>query len=103
MGPTKLKNTVLSPAEEAVIVEFRSGTLLPLDDVMGCLRHKHCETDLFKPAPLLGSGMAFHGCQLARSKSLARDEFAPSKIGYVPIDSAELHPAEGKVNEIPGL
>jgi hypothetical protein len=38
MGPTKPKSTVLSPAEEAVIVAFRKGTLLPLDDVMGCLR-----------------------------------------------------------------
>jgi hypothetical protein len=38
MGPTKPKSTVLSPAEEAVIVAFRKRTLLPLDDVMGCLR-----------------------------------------------------------------
>jgi len=38
MGPAKPKSTVLSPAEEAVIVEFRRRTLLPLDDVMGCLR-----------------------------------------------------------------
>ena len=38
MGPSKPKSTVLSPAEEAVIVEFRRRTLLPLDDVMGCLR-----------------------------------------------------------------
>ena len=38
MGPTKPKSTVLSPAEETVIVAFRKRTLLPLDDVMGCLR-----------------------------------------------------------------
>jgi len=38
MGPTKPKSTVLSPAEEAVIVEFRRRTLLPLDDLMGRLR-----------------------------------------------------------------
>lgn len=38
MGPGQPKSTVLSPAEEAVIVEFRRRTLLPLDDVMGCLR-----------------------------------------------------------------
>src|SRR3954449_8452438 len=37
MGP-KSKSTVLTPAEEAVIVEFRRRTLLPLDDVMGCLK-----------------------------------------------------------------
>ena len=39
MGPAKPKSTVLSPAEAGgSIVEFRRGTLLPLDDVMGCLR-----------------------------------------------------------------
>ena len=36
-GP-KPKSTVLSPAEEAIIVEFRRRTLLPLDDVLGCLK-----------------------------------------------------------------
>ncbi|CAM3827880.1 hypothetical protein POHY109586_23725 [Polaromonas hydrogenivorans] len=30
MGPTKPKSTVLSPADEAVIVEFRRRTLLAL-------------------------------------------------------------------------
>ena len=37
MGPQP-KSTVLTPAEEAVIVEFRRRTLLPLDDILGCLR-----------------------------------------------------------------
>jgi len=37
MGP-KRHSTVLTEAEEAVIVEFRRRTLLPLDDVMGCLK-----------------------------------------------------------------
>ena len=37
MGP-KLKSTVLTPSEEAVIVEFRGRTRLPLDDVLGCLK-----------------------------------------------------------------
>ena len=37
MGPSMPKSTLLSPAEEAVIVEFRRKTLLLLDDVMGCL------------------------------------------------------------------
>jgi hypothetical protein len=52
MGPTKPKSTVLSPAEEAVIVEFRRRTLLPLDDMMGCLRQKHSQTDPFESASL---------------------------------------------------
>jgi hypothetical protein len=37
MGP-KAKSTVLTPTEEAIIVEFRYRTLLPLDDVLGCLK-----------------------------------------------------------------
>ena len=37
MGP-KPKSTVLTAAEEAVIVEFRRRTPLPLDDVLGCLK-----------------------------------------------------------------
>ena len=38
MGPHRPRSTVLTEAEEAVVVEFRRRTLLPLDDVLGCLR-----------------------------------------------------------------
>jgi len=38
MGPRFSKSTVLTPAEEAIVVAFRQKTLLPLDDVLGCLR-----------------------------------------------------------------
>jgi transposase-like protein len=38
MGPTAPKSTVLTPAEEVIVVAFRQKTLLPLDDVLGCLR-----------------------------------------------------------------
>ena len=34
----KPRSTVLTEAEEAMVVEFRRRTLLPLDDVMGCLK-----------------------------------------------------------------
>ena len=37
MGPKTPKSTVLTPAEEAIVVAFRQKTLLPLDDVLGCL------------------------------------------------------------------
>jgi hypothetical protein len=37
MGPKAPKSTVLTPAEEAIVVAFRQKTLLPLDDVLGCL------------------------------------------------------------------
>ena len=35
MGPNIPKSTVLSPAEEAIVVAFRHKTLLPLDDELG--------------------------------------------------------------------
>ena len=38
MGPSAPHSTVLTLVEEAMIVEFRRRTLLPLDDVLGCLR-----------------------------------------------------------------
>src|SRR5215207_7344267 len=38
MGPRRPRSTVLTEAEEAIVVEFRRRTLLPLDDVLGCLR-----------------------------------------------------------------
>src|ERR687886_884582 len=38
MGPRQPRSSVLTEAEEAVVVEFRRRTLLPLDDVLGCLR-----------------------------------------------------------------
>ncbi len=38
MGHRDPRSTVLTLAEEAVVVEFRRRTLLPLDDVLGCLK-----------------------------------------------------------------
>ena len=38
MGPRSPRSTVLTFIEEAMIVEFRRRTLLPLDDVRGCLK-----------------------------------------------------------------
>jgi hypothetical protein len=32
MGPKAPRSTVLTPAEEAIVVAFRQKTLLPLDD-----------------------------------------------------------------------
>ena len=97
MGPSQPKSTVLSPAEEAVIVEFRRRTLLPLDDVMGCLRES---------IPKL-SRSSLHRCLLRHGisrlpasdiKTTGRGKFAPTEIGYVHIDIAELRLAEGKLN-----
>jgi hypothetical protein len=38
MGPARPRSSVRSEAEEAIIVAFRRRTLLPLDEVLGCLR-----------------------------------------------------------------
>ena len=81
MGPSQPKSTVLSPAEEAVIVEFRRRTLLPLDDVMGCLRES---------IPRL-SRSGLHRClrrhgisRLPASdiKVSGKGKFAPTAMGY---------------------
>src|SRR3954449_5915017 len=37
-GAERSRSTVLTPVEEAMVVEFRRRTLLPLDDVLGGLR-----------------------------------------------------------------
>jgi transposase InsO family protein len=96
MGPRRPRSTVLSEVEEAIIVEFRRRTLLPLDDVLGCLRDA---------IPKL-SRSALHRCLVRHGISrLPRDEekaskrqhFAETAIGYVHIDVCELRLAEGKL------
>lgn len=96
MGPHVPRSSVLTPAEEAMIVEFRRRTLLPLDDVMGCL---------MDAIPKL-TRSALHRC-LQRNgisrlpedteKASKRGRFAETKIGYVHIDSCEFRHAEGRL------
>jgi hypothetical protein len=40
MGPRRVHSAALSPLQETTVVEFRRRTLLPLDDVLGCLREQ---------------------------------------------------------------
>lgn len=95
MGPKKPKSTVLTSAEEAIIVEFRRRTLLPLDDVMGCLRDA---------IPNL-SRSALHRClqrhgisRLPKAETAeTRKRFKTYEIGYVHIDSCEIRHADGKL------
>ncbi len=96
MGPSRPRSSVLTEAEEAIVVEFRRRTLLPLDDVLGCLR---------ETIPKL-SRSALHRCLVRHGISrLPRDEekaskrqrFAETTIGYVHIDVCELRLAEGKL------
>jgi transposase InsO family protein len=96
MGPRRPRSTVLTEAEEAIVVEFRRRTLLPLDDVLGCLR---------EAIPTL-SRSALHRClqrhgisRLPRDeeKTSRRKRFAETAIGYVHIDVCELRLAQGKL------
>ena len=96
MGPAKPRSTVLTEAEEAMVVEFRRRTLLPLDDVLGCLRES---------IPKL-TRSALHRCLqrhgISRlpqddTKASKRLRFAETTIGYVHIDVCELRLADGKL------
>ncbi len=97
MGPTAPHSTVLTAAEEAMVVEFRRRTLLPLDDVLGCLRDS---------IPKL-TRSSLHRClerhNISRlpenpDKASKRGKFAKTAIGYVHIDISELRLAQGKLN-----
>jgi hypothetical protein len=87
--------TVLTPAEEAIVVEFRRRTLLRLDDVMGCLKDTI-------PSP---SRSALHRClqrhgisRLPKAETAeTRKRFKAYEIGYVHIDSCEVRHADGKL------
>ena len=94
MGP-RPKSTVLTPAEEAVIVEFRRRTLLPLDDVLGCLR----DTIPNLSRSALHRCLQRHGISRlpAGDPTATRKRFKSYDIGYVHIDSAELNHADGKL------
>ncbi len=96
MGPKVPRSTVLTPLEEAVIVAVRQKTMLPLDDVLGCLRDT---------IPNL-SRSALHRClQRHGISQLPREEMADKRsrfkayaIGYVHIDSCELRHTDGKLH-----
>ena len=96
MGPSRPRSSVLTEAEGAIVVEFRRRTLLPLDDVLGCLR---------ETIPTL-SRSALHRCLRRHGisrlpqgdeKASKRMRFAETKIGYVHIDVCELRLSTGKL------
>ena len=97
MGPRRARSTVLTEVEEAVVVEFRRRTLLPLDDVLGHLR---------EGIPRL-TRSALHRCfrrhgisrlPEAGEKASKRGSFAETRIGYVHVDSCQPRAAGGKVH-----
>jgi transposase InsO family protein len=96
MGPRDPHSTVLSPIEETMIVEFRRRTLLPLDDVMGCLR----EAIPKLTRSTLHRCLQRHGISrlpASGDEGSKRGRFAETRIGFVHIDSCELRLAEGKL------
>src|ERR1700712_397137 len=95
MGPKAPKSTVLTPAEEAIVVEVRRRTLLPLDDVLGCLR----DTIPRLSRSALHRCLQRHGISRlpATEKADKGKRFKTDEIGYVHIDSCELRHADGKL------
>ena len=100
MGPKTPESAVLTPAEEAVVVAFRQKTLLPLDDVFGCL--KDAIPNLSRSA--LHRCLQRHGVSRlpAEETKEHRKRFKTYEIGYVHIDSCELRHADGKAGHVPG-
>ena len=97
MGPTVPRSTVLTPAEEAMIVEFQRRTLIRIDDVLGCLRDSIA--NLIRLS--LHRCLERHGISRLPDnpdKASKRGKFADVPIGYVHIDISELRLAIGKVN-----
>ena len=96
MGPREPHSTVLTPVEEAMIVAFRQRTLLPLDDVMGCLRDQIPKLTRSS----LHRCLERHGISRlpANETTTKRGCFAETTIGYVHIDSCELRHADGKIH-----
>ena len=95
MGLKTPKSTVLTPAEEAIVVEFRRRTLLPLDDILGSLR----DTIPTLSRSALHRCLQRHGLSRLPATEAAeeRKQFKTYDIGYVHIDSCELKHADGKL------
>lgn len=87
MGPRIPKSTVFTLVEEAIIVGLRRCNLLPLEDVMDCLRDTP-QTSAAARCIGASSGMASPACP-------NRQTFGETQAGYVHIDCAPLRSAEG--------
>jgi len=95
-GPKEPRSTVLSDAEEAMVVAFRRHTLLPLDDCLYALQ----------PSIPHLTRSALHRCLqrhgISRLPDLEGDKpkrqrFKRYPIGFFHMDIAEVQTAEGKL------
>ena len=80
-----------------MVVEFRRRTLLPLADVLGCLR------DSIPKLTRSSLRRCLECHDISRlpvdpGKATKRGKFGDTKIGYVHIDVSELRLAKGKLN-----
>ena len=101
-GPTEPRSTVLTEAEEAMVVAFRRHTLLPLDDCLYALQ----------PSIPHLTRSALHRCLQRHGISRlpdvdgdkpARQKFKRYPIGFFHIDIAEVQTAEGKLYLFVGI
>ena len=101
-GPTEPRSTVLTEAEEAMIVAFRRHTLLPLDDCLYALQ----------PSIPHLTRSALHRCLqrhgISRLPDIEgdkpkRQKFKRYPIGFFHIDIAEVQTAEGKLYLFVGI
>jgi transposase InsO family protein len=95
-GPRAPHSTVLSVAEEAIVVAFRKHTLLPLDDCLYALQ----PTIPHLTRSSLHRCLQRHG--ISRLPEVTGDKPAKKKfksypIGYFHIDIAEVHTEEGRL------
>ena len=97
MGPTLPRSIVLTLAEEAMVVESRRRTLLPLDDVLGCLRGSIPKLTRSSLHPCLERHGISH-LPVSLDQGSKRGKFSETTIGYVHIDISEPRLAQGKLN-----
>src|SRR5215831_7271122 len=95
-GPKEPRSTILSIADEAIIVAFRKHTLLPLDDCLYALQ----ATIPHLTRSSLHRCLQRHGIgRLPRvdGDKPAKKAFKAYPVGYFHIDIAEVQTAEGKL------
>ncbi len=101
-GPKEPRSTVLTEAEEAMIVAFRRHTLLPLDDCLYALQ----PTIPHLTRSALHRCLQRHG--ISRLPDVDGDKPKPQKfkrypIGFFHIDIAEVQTSEGKLYLFVGI
>jgi hypothetical protein len=97
MGPKQPRSTVLTLAEEALIVAFRKHTLVPLDDCLSALQ----ATLPHLTRSALHRCLQRHGISRLpdmEGEQPAKKQFKSYPIGYFHIDIAEVRTEEGQLS-----